>query len=384
YKELGMMDKSALHYEKALEMKKYIMSAEKKVKILNNLGAFAIEKGDYDLAEKYLSDGREIAVKIGNLHEQKYNWLFQYELDTLRKQYRSANHSLLQYYAVRDSIEGLEMSKKIAELQTKFETEQKDNEIEMLSQNNEIQTLKITQQRFLLAGLLLVLVLSAFVLYLFYQRKRSIADRNMAKLEHKLLRSQMNPHFIFNSLGMVQNYMLENNVEKASKYLSKFGKLMRQILEHSRDEYISIVAEVSTLHNYLELQRSRFPAIEFDIKVDDSIEEDTMIPPMFAQPFIENAFEHGFSSPESEGKVTVSFTRKGDFILLQVNDNGVGVSEQKSKQHRSLATRITRERLQLYQRKFKEKLDLVIKPAMDRSEEGRGTLVQLMIPFKFE
>ncbi len=123
-------------------------------------------------------------------------------------------------------------------------------------------------------------------------------------LKQRLLRSQMNPHFIFNSLSGIQNFIVTEKSTKASIYLSKFATLVRNILDSSVKEYVTLEKEIATIENYLELQKVRYAGkFEFSIKTDDAIDpESTMIPPMLAQPFIENAIEHGIVHSEKWDK----------------------------------------------------------------------------------
>mgnify|MGYP002653686925 FL=1 len=189
----------------------------------------------------------------------------------------------------------------------------------------------------------------------------------------------MNPHFIFNALSSIQNYILQSDTKESVKYLAKFGKLMRQILEHSREEFITIEEEVDMLTNYLQIQQLRFGgAFDYQIKVSEELDQSAVkIPPLFAQPLVENAIEHGLAGIE-DGLVTISFSKTDDGVSLQVADNGRGMNvESKSiSEHKSLASVITRERLDILSSQFRSKFSFNYKTL------DQGTQASLVVPIK--
>ncbi|TAG89036.1 MAG: hypothetical protein EAZ20_07335 [Bacteroidetes bacterium] len=205
------------------------------------------------------------------------------------------------------------------------------------------------------------------------------------QLNHKLLRTQMNPHFIFNSLTNIQNFLFENETLQTAKYLAKLSKLMRQILENSREEFIYLDREIQTLNNYLELQKLRFPdKFEYKINLDEEIDSESIkIPPMFAQPFIENSLEHGILHKTEKGFLQIDFKAYQDYICLDIQDNGVGMEASKllrseeKKEYTSLATKITQERLDLFSQKYNKSFNFKILPLEN------GLLVQLKIPLLY-
>jgi len=215
-------------------------------------------------------------------------------------------------------------------------------------------------------------------------------QNQMLALEQKLLRSQMNPHFIFNSLSSIQSFIFESNPVEAGSYLSRFAELIRSILYNSREEYITLEDEIKTLKNYFELQQLRYNyKFDFEIDVDLMLDiEEISIPPMLAQPFIENAVEHGIKYIEDNGLITVSFTKINDTIMLNVEDNGIGIKaaknmkNKKGSEHKSLATIITRERIEILNKgKRKKRYSMQVLETTDRSGKVNGTRVKLIIPF---
>lgn len=227
---------------------------------------------------------------------------------------------------------------------------------------------------------------------IFRWRIRAIHRRN--NLKHQLidanlkaLKTQMNPHFIFNSLGSIQDFILQDKTEEAERYVAKFAKLTRQILEASRQKYICIAEEIEILENYLLLEQAFSEhKFEYQFHISEDIDEDTIkIPPLFAQPFIENSLKHGISSMDLGGKIEISFSFHHKLILLEISDNGIGREKAQSirptKKHHSLATQITNERIELLQRTIAKSVQLEIGDIVDANHKIIGTKVKLLLPY---
>lgn len=212
------------------------------------------------------------------------------------------------------------------------------------------------------------------------------------KLQLKALRAQMNPHFLFNALNAIQNFITSNDMTAATKYLARFAHLMRQSLDYSDLEIISLEKEIAFLRDYLQInEQLRFKdRLSFDIIIDDDIEEDILgVPTMIVQPYVENAIEHGLRSRDN-GHVEVKFSFMNEHtILCTIRDNGIGrraarlqkLQDPKFRNYRSRGTSITEKRLQiLHQAKdnevFVETIDLYDPDTGD----VQGTMVKVKIP----
>ncbi|MGL4599313.1 MAG: ligand-binding sensor domain-containing protein, partial [Bacteroidia bacterium] len=212
-------------------------------------------------------------------------------------------------------------------------------------------------------------------------------EKQVLELEQKALRLQMNPHFIFNALQSIQGFIARNDPAEARRYLAKFGKLMRATLENSRTTHTTLAEESELLRNYLGLEQlchgNRF---SFEIEIDAQLDpEDTSIPVMLIQPFVENAVVHGVQHLQQAGKITVRFLKSGTQVRCEVEDNGVGRARAKqfkqneTKTHESAALDITKERLQLLNQSGSEKSSLEIIDLKNGTGDALGTRVVLVV-----
>ncbi len=213
------------------------------------------------------------------------------------------------------------------------------------------------------------------------------------KLQLKALRAQMNPHFMYNALNSIQNFITSNEATSAAKYLAKFAKLMRESLEYSEMEIISLEKEIEFLKDYLTInEKLRFENnLRFDISVDDEIEEDILgVPTMIVQPYVENAIEHGIRT-KKDGFVQLMFSLLDEHtILCVVEDNGIGRQNAKKLQeedhfyenHKSRGTSITEKRLEILHNSKKERGVFVKTIDLQDKETGQanGTRVEILIP----
>lgn len=222
-------------------------------------------------------------------------------------------------------------------------------------------------------------------------KRREGLQRKLVESKQIAMRSQMNPHFIFNSLNSIQQYIATNERRTAYSFLSRFGKLMRMILENSNKALISIQEEVDSLNIYLDLECMRTDNhFEYSFSLDPELDtEYHKIPPMLLQPFVENAIWHGVVHRETPGLIGISFDLEGDTIRVSIRDNGKGrayseaVNARKMLNHKSQGIKITRERLNLINQKRKNPISLQIQDLTDESGNGTGTLVLLFIPVQF-
>jgi tetratricopeptide (TPR) repeat protein len=303
-------------------------------------------------------------------------------------EYRNALQINIELNKINDSIAYFQKRTEILDLLHKYQAEQKDDEITLLYQENQIQSFKIGRSRFILFSVAAISILLLFVLILLLRQHRIKSERRVAEFKQKLLRSQMNPHFIFNSLTSVQNFILQHDDIKASVYLSRFSDLVRGILKNSMAEQITLEEELGTIENYLELQKIRYQEkFDYKIEMQDAINpESIQIPPMLAQPFIENAIEHGFKQKGSQGNIYIRLKLNKRYLIYEIEDDGIGrekaqeILQKQKSEHKSLATSITQERIKVLNRKLKHKIKFEILDLKDDEGKATGTRVVFKLP----
>ncbi|MGB3468844.1 MAG: histidine kinase, partial [Cyclobacteriaceae bacterium] len=336
--------------------------------------------GDYTLALYYNDRAREktITKPENDLVREVLNQRVQIEIS--QEDYKSAFASLKQLKQWEDSLMNFSRQKDLFALENKYEN---DAAIRDLVRKNEIAQLELKQRNLQLIIVIVVLVSLLLIGYLIYNRRSIKQDKQTNELNLKLLRLQLNPHFIFNALSSIQSFIMTNNNREASVSLAKFGELTRDILDSSNETNISLEKETKILQNYVDVQKTRFEGeIIFTITTDDSLELSTiLIPPMFIQPFIENAFEHGLDRKKG-GRIDLNIARSGEALSITIADDGGGlVKSGATHQHKSVAISVIRKRLaRLNSRKRKLK-PLEIK---NRIENGVivGVIVQFELPLK--
>lgn len=210
-------------------------------------------------------------------------------------------------------------------------------------------------------------------------RRESRLREEMRRLEGAALQAQMNPHFIFNCLNSIQNFILNNDPDAAALYLTKFAKLVRGALNASAAGQVSLEDEAGMLDNYLALERLRFKqAFDYHIEVDETLDRaGALLPPLIVQPFVENAVLHGMKDIEKDGRITVTFRRDGEHLRIDVQDNGSGMEGRDlSGGKPSLGRSITRRRLELLQWQHAQKTVSV----QYFAPESGGTMVSIRLP----
>lgn len=211
----------------------------------------------------------------------------------------------------------------------------------------------------------------------------------MSKIELKALRSQMNPHFVFNSLNSIQHYIFNSKSEEAIKYLNKFARLVRIILNNSDKPTVTVAEDLEALRLYLELEQMRFEnKFDYSIKIDESVDVDyDVMPPLLMQPYVENAILHGLNPKPDQGLLKIHIATQNNLIICTITDNGIGrkrASEIKrtmpGRKHKSLGMKITEDRLKILNEIYRSNLNVKITDLEDEHGKALGTKVVLYIP----
>jgi LytS/YehU family sensor histidine kinase len=332
-----------------------------------------------------------MAMKIGSKYtaEEAANLLSEaYE----KKQYYSRS---LEYYKLATTFKDSILNEKnifhMASIEAKYNNTLQKLQIDELNKEAVLQNTLLSKQRSLLATvIILAIVLILIVILIVIQGRLRNRFKNL-RFQQRLLRSQMNPHFIFNALSAIQVFILENDMDKSSRFLAHFSKLMRHVLRSSNYEFIPINEEIEMLQYYLKIQQLRFsPPFSYEIIQSDEIKNNkVVIPPMLIQPFVENAIEHGLKPLGEGGNLIIRILKNGNNMILEVEDNGLGIDyndqlSQSEKKHESMAIKITEERLSILSKDTNKQTHLEVFDKKRKDPFERGTIARLILPLTIQ
>ncbi|MEZ4839068.1 tetratricopeptide repeat protein [Flavobacterium sp.] len=301
------------------------------------------------------------------------------------KLYKAAQDSLINHENIRKSVQA-EMNFAFEKKEALHKKELEKKEV-LIAEKAKRQTLQL----FFVGLFVLLLSGIAFLIYNRIQLKKTLTlQKELAEYEQKALHLQMNPHFVFNCLGSISSFIVQNGTDSAIKYLSKFSKLMRLTLEYSKESLIPIDKEIESLQNYLELEQLRFNNVfSFDISKSKDIEDDMAIPPLLLQPFVENAIIHGLIPKKENGQIHISFSIQNENLICTIQDNGIGIEKSKELKehlvsiHKSMALDITKKRLEMMEAATAQKANVEIKEIKNELGEIQGTKVVLKLPIQY-
>ncbi|WP_177761291.1 sensor histidine kinase [Flavobacterium sp. I3-2] len=277
-------------------------------------------------------------------------------------------------------------NQKISELETQFETEKKDAEIQVLQETNQLNKDLIIQQRWLLLAGILIMLSILFFIYNTYSKKllkekneKLEIEKKRYLIEQKARQSQLNPHFIYNAIANMQGLIIADKKSEANVYLVALSKHIRNMLELNRLEYVTLDEKINAIENYVKLQQLRYEDV-FDYKINVHVHsDDLLIPPMIVQPFIENSIEHGFKNINYKGYLEIDIEEQENQLYIKIVDNGSGKGIQSPMGKKSLSRIITQERLDLiYNTNGKKNAYFVAKPLDENG--ARGYIVEIFLP----
>ena len=412
YEDIGDYQIALNYYFDALRIGKEVGANSETPFILNNIGNIYFAYENYDKSNLYFKEGKKVSLENGNketlcgayvglakinLQQKNYNIALNNTLKAKRiseesgflnlqkevsevlfkiykaiGKYKDALENHQKFKILNDSLFNKKNIEKIAQLESEYKYKQ-----ELVSaQIRELQladTLEIASKnlekskRNLLLGVILFLIVAlVLVAIIFFLKLRNAKTKTQnIIIEQKLLRSQMTPHFIFNSLSVLQGMILNKEEENSISYLSKFSKLLRTVLENSRHKKVLLTDELKAIESFMALQNlDATPPYKYSLKVDSEINKNTIkIPPMLIQPFIENAIEHAFPNKRNSKEINVELIFKDKKLFCTIEDNGIGINTdtKNNKNKNSLATTITSERLKMLSKDFNVQGSLSIK-----------------------
>ncbi|MGL2967495.1 tetratricopeptide repeat-containing sensor histidine kinase [Flavobacterium sp. XGLA_31] len=383
YQQQHDSEKAKTYYNLALAQYESIQNKFGASLALYNLGQLYSDQQKYPEAMVYAQKSLDYAKAIGVLDQTFHSEKLVSELyGSLNNPAQSLIH-YKNYIAARDSITNQENNKKFVQAEMNFEYQKREA---LLTEQNKRQT------QFTVFSILGALLLIGLIL-LFYNRqqvkRRLTLQKEVAEYEQKALHLQMNPHFVFNCLGSISSFIVQNGTDSALKYLSKFSKLMRLTLEYSKGAIIPIDKEIESLQNYLELEQLRFHnKFDFSIQSSDKVEFNMGLPPLLIQPFVENAILHGLVPKESKGKIDVAFDVENGQLICTITDDGIGISKSKQMKahsvqaHQSMALEITKKRLEIMEATISKSAQIDIQE-IEIDHEIAGTKVTLRLPIQY-
>lgn len=349
--------------------------------IYMNHGRAAAAKKLYDEAELYAQKGLEACKLTGNQQLVCDSYSILHQVYKEKKDFQKSLQYYEEYVNLRDTLVNQESNLKLSRTIIENEAEQKQT-----LANAEIKRQKTI--KFATIGTSSVVLLSGIFLFIGFRKRQRIKQNQkeillkakISDTELKALRLQMNPHFIFNSLNSISDYIQKNDTQKADYYLTKFAKLMRGILENSEEKEIPIADELKMLELYMTLESSRLNnKFTYEIIVDNDIDiENTFIPSLILQPFVENSIWHGISNNEGQGKITIQITRDNTMLNCIVQDNGVGINTMENTNRKSYGMKITKDRLDVLN-KIKN-----TNASVSLIDLGKGTRVEVKLPLEIE
>ncbi|OYU82317.1 MAG: regulator of cell autolysis [Flavobacterium sp. BFFFF1] len=384
--EIAKVYTSGKQFDKAIEIHGKLLDDARKNKDSDNeirqlslLSNVYFKNSQSEKAVDLLKEAYQIAAKNGRTNDAKAS------LSKLLEYYKSVGNnqeSLALYEGFFKNFDALvRADSSLVDAKTFQVTEERIRQLEKeKGLKDELIAKKNTFNYFLIGSMLLLLLFVGLIAKALYSIK--IKNKEIAL---QSLRREMNPHFIFNSLNSVNQFISQNNELEANKYLSSYSVLMRNMMENSNKDFVSLSNEIEQLTKYLDLEHLRFPdQFTYNIIVDDEIDaEQSLIPNMIIQPHLENAIWHGLRYIESKGFLTLSFTLEQRKIIVRIEDNGIGLERSAAlktanqKIHQSRGITNTKERIALLNDLYKKEIAFSI---AEKTPPETGTVVTITFP----
>ncbi len=316
----------------------------------------------------------------------------------------SAYLFMQQYVSLKDSVNKEQFFWRLTNYKKQADFKKQLDYVTLLQKDNNIKEERLKNANLLKWALIIglfIIAMSSIVVYgglalrrknekLKSENEQALLKQTAAELEMKALRAQMNPHFIFNCLSSINHYILKNETEAASDYLTRFSRLIRMVLTNSNRTFITLEDELDMLKLYLDMERLRFKnSFDYEISTLNSIDTSNIfIPPLLLQPFAENAIWHGLMHKQGHGLLQIEFTVNNKVLICTITDNGVGrnhtdlIKSKTVKKQKSMGLTITAERLALFNKDAVEPTSFQIEDRVDCDGKTAGTRVILKLHCK--
>lgn len=346
---------------------------------------------------EYLNKGLELARAAGSLDRRADGLMMLSSYYEDNKQFAKALEVYKNYQQVKDSIYQKTKKQAINKQELLYEFDKKEALTRAAHEKQQaIAKAEIIQQQTIrnsvIAGTLLLVVTGA-LLFFSYKKRRDAKEKQqeaefnaqVTDTEMKALRSQMNPHFIFNSLNSISDYLDKNETGTASVYISKFARLMRMILENSEQKTVPLENDLNALELYMQLEALRLNnKFSYEVRVEDGIDvENTLVPPLILQPFVENSIWHGIVRKEGAGRIIIRVKKEDAMIACIVEDNGIGWKEsagttgsKRTGEKQSLGMKITKARIDIINKIKKSNASVHL------TDLAEGVKVEIKLPLE--
>ncbi|WP_299271753.1 histidine kinase [uncultured Psychroserpens sp.] len=379
YRNYGVLYFYDKDYKKAIEKYLPALALSKEIEgnknynlieSYNNISEAYIKLGEFNLAKAYLDSTQHI-IRPDSFQEY-VNFYKELRFLLNFKTSKNIEEISLEYNKLVDDYERQHEEKINEELVALKLANEKEQEALTQKKEAEITNVKLMS---LLGFSVLVLIIG----YLYYRQRRFKFEKQDMQMQQRLLRSQMSPHFMFNTLSAIQN-QIRDNQKDATDYLIKFSRLLRLILENSINNYVEVDSELESLRKYIDLQLLRFPnQFEYTITLENFEEDEGVcIPPMLLQPFVENSIEHGFLGIDYKGQIDITLALQDKYIACTIEDNGIGLKTLNKDYQKSVSTQLISK---FVYKVTKQSVITLDKKTKDLSNSG--VIVKFLIPYKF-
>jgi tetratricopeptide (TPR) repeat protein len=348
------------------------------------IGKTLVAKGDNAAALREMEDAARTADSVDNPKDQANAYL---SLAELYEKNDRRNLALKTYRKYSDAVARLEklndhrMIERADLINRQKEIEELSKDVSLGKGEETLAQATVTRQRLVIYGLILLMMVVGITSYFIY-RSAQASKRANQLLALKSLRSQMNPHFIFNALNSVNQFIAAQDERTANKFLSEFSQLMRLVLDYSQRDFISLESEMEILGLYLKLEHYRFrDKFSYEIFIAPDLQTGNIaVPPMLIQPYIENAVWHGLRYKEEKGTLLLSFRQEAEMLVVEIRDDGIGRTQsaalktENQKKHNSTGIRNIEERLAILNKVYKTRYRVTV-------DDGHpGTCVRIYLP----
>lgn len=401
YRDNEDYQSAMIEYERAYFIYDSIDYTPGRITLLNNMASCEFDAGNLYKAKKHADLSLELLTPFDLIEDKMYVAQTNYNIYKALGKNGMALKFHEDFILYKDSLQNKDHYKELINQELTYNFEKKELEqekqraIEDLEYQNEINLAQEKSSNLILLsviisiGALILIILSVFIyrqLQLVKSQKTVIEKQNK-EIEMKALRSQMNPHFLFNSLNSIKHFIVKNESEVAAKYLTKFAKLIRLVLENSKHNLISLSEELDSLRYYLELESIRFEG-KFQFIIEGETDIDFIqVPPLILQPFVENSIWHGImNKQDGQGLIKINVCQAENGIQVEIEDNGIGrdaaakFSATNSSKKKSMGIDITHKRLETLNKIIGINSKIEVIDLYDNNKNSRGTRVILTLP----